>query len=612
MINDLLLEVGIENFPSELTGLVKRVLDEEFSKTLYFNHIHFDKITVESTKKRFVLIVRNLQVGDTEIEDLLSFFKESIPKIIANVTIPIYNEVDSRKCHFIHYITWIQCVFHDKLIHFDQTDDIYENKSNEKEYFQIDSIQDYRKTLENNSILLELEERKNQLSIKANKLVREHGDNLYRPKKLIDFYSNIYDYPEPHIGRFDSNYLVLQDELIHTILRNEFQVISVIDDNNSCSDYFVAIEEYQSNIDIDRYAQNINTRLEEVKNLLLEDLDRPLEAYVEELDNIPYIQFGSYKDKTKRLETYSKIIAEKLAVGKETIANTARLATLSKADLATNVVKEIPILKGTIGMIYALEQGEREIIAKGICEHYQPTFSNEELPATTSAKIVAFVDKLDEIITLYAMKEQGQDFDPLLVRRDALGIIDIVLGSKWILDMENTIQDGLFTLLKHSDIPINYKKILRPLINIIKINFKDSLIRKGHKFYIIDGIMEDADLDLYDLYSRVKAMSAITERSNHNFLRFIILLNEYEKRFFEEEREYTSCERIEEWEEMYDKNQYNDLFESVDQFRQEHKAIIKTILGQDQDKHINYDDILIPLNRIIRSIYNIDAVFIPD
>ncbi len=612
MINDLLLEVGIENFPSELTGLVKRVLDEEFSKTLYFNHIHFDKITVESTKKRFVLIVRNLQVGDTEIEDLLSFFKESIPKIIANVTIPIYNEVDSRKCHFIHYITWIQCVFHDKLIHFDQTDDIYENKSNEKEYFQIDSIQDYRKTLENNSILLELEERKNQLSIKANKLVREHGDNLYRPKKLIDFYSNIYDYPEPHIGRFDSNYLVLQDELIHTILRNEFQVISVIDDNNSCSDYFVAIEEYQSNIDIDRYAQNINTRLEEVKNLLLEDLDRPLEAYVEELDNIPYIQFGSYKDKTKRLETYSKIIAEKLAVGKETIANTARLATLSKADLATNVVKEIPILKGTIGMIYALEQGEREIIAKGICEHYQPTFSNEELPATTSAKIVAFVDKLDEIITLYAMKEKGKDFDPLLVRRDALGIIDIVLGSKWILDMENTIQDGLFTLLKHSDIPINYKKILRPLINIIKINFKDSLIRKGHKFYIIDGIMEDADLDLYDLYSRVKAMSAITERSNHNFLRFIILLNEYEKRFFEEEREYTSCERIEEWEEMYDKNQYNDLFESVDQFRQEHKAIIKTILGQDQDKHINYDDILIPLNRIIRSIYNIDAVFIPD
>ena len=612
MINDLLLEVGIENFPSELTGLVKRVLDEEFSKTLYFNHIHFDKITVESTKKRFVLIVRNLQVGDTEIEDLLSFFKESIPKIIANVTIPIYNEVDSRKCHFIHYITWIQCVFHDKLIHFDQTDDIYENKSNEKEYFQIDYFQDYRKTLENNSILLELEERKNQLSIKANKLVREHGDNLYRPKKLIDFYSNIYDYPEPHIGRFDSNYLVLQDELIHTILRNEFQVISVIDDNNSCSDYFVAIEEYQSNIDIDRYAQNINTRLEEVKNLLLEDLDRPLEAYVEELDNIPYIQFGSYKDKTKRLETYSKIIAEKLAVGKETIANTARLATLSKADLATNVVKEIPILKGTIGMIYALEQGEREIIAKGICEHYQPTFSNEELPATTSAKIVAFVDKLDEIITLYAMKEKGKDFDPLLVRRDALGIIDIVLGSKWILDMENTIQDGLFTLLKHSDIPINYKKILRPLINIIKINFKDSLIRKGHKFYIIDGIMEDADLDLYDLYSRVKAMSAITERSNHNFLRFIILLNEYEKRFFEEEREYTSCERIEEWEEMYDKNQYNDLFESVDQFRQEHKAIIKTILGQDQDKHINYDDILIPLNRIIRSIYNIDAVFIPD
>ena len=133
MSKDLLLEIGIDGFPSELTGLVKRVLDEEFSKILYTNHIHFDKIMVESTKTRIVLIAQNLIENESEIEDLYTFFKENIPNIITNVTIPIYHEVDPRKCHFIHYITWIQCVYHDQLIHFDQTDDIYDNKNNEKE-----------------------------------------------------------------------------------------------------------------------------------------------------------------------------------------------------------------------------------------------------------------------------------------------------------------------------------------------------------------------------------------------------------------------------------------------------------------------------------------------
>lgn len=610
MINDLLLEIGIDSFPSELTGLVKRVLDEEFSKILYTNHIHFDKIIVESTRTRIVLIAQNLMDNESEVEDLYTFFKENIPNIITNVTIPIYHEVDPGKCHFIHYITWIQCVYHDQLIHFDQTDDIYDSKINQKEYFQIDSIKDYRETLENNSILLELEKRKNQLTIKANKLVREYGHNLYKPKKLIDFYGNIYDYPEPHIGKFDPNYLILQDEIIHAILRNEFKVITVIDDNNSCTNYFVFIDEYQAKIDMDEFADSINKRLEELKNLLLEDLDYPFESYVEELSTIPYYEFGNYKDKTRRLETFSKIIGEELGVGKETIANAERLATLSKADLATKVVSEIPMLRGTIGMIYAQEQGEREIIAKGICEHYQPSYSDEELPGTTSAKIVGFVDKLDEIISLYILREQTNELDPLLIRSNALGIIDIILGAKWELDIEKTIQDGLFTIIKHTDYPINYKKLLQPLINIIKINFKDSLIRKGHKFYIIDGIMEDVEPDLYDIYNQVKAMTAITESSHNDFLRFIKLINEFEKKY-KVDTEINNCELIEEWKSLFDKKQYTEFFQSIDDYRMENEEEIRESM-KDTAISEKYYNILIPLNQMIQSIFNIEAAFIPD
>ena len=210
------------------------------------------------------------------------------------------------------------------------------------------------------------------------------------------------------------------------------------------------------------------------------------------------------------------------------------------------------------------------------------------------------------------MREQTQELDPLLVRANALGIIDIVLGSKWTLNIEKTILDGLFTLLKHSDVPINHKKLMQPLINIIKINFKDNLIRKGHKFYIIDGIMEDADFDLYDIYNRVKAMTAITESSDNDFLRFIILLNDYEKEYLNTDKDYEFTAEIIEWQELYEKKQYNDFFQSVEEFRKKNETTIKMILSKEIDHNESYDNIIIPLNRMIRSIYDIDAVFIPD
>lgn len=69
-------------------------------------------------------------------------------------------------------------------------------------------------------------------------------------------------------------------------LRNEFKVLTVIDDNNTCTNYFVFIDEYKATIDLDKFADSINERLEELKNLLLEDLDYPFESYVDELSSI--------------------------------------------------------------------------------------------------------------------------------------------------------------------------------------------------------------------------------------------------------------------------------------------------------------------------------------
>lgn len=612
MTNELLLEIGFDNFPAELIGLVKRVLDENFSTLLYSNHIHFDKLYVESTKKRIVLIVQGLDTTDeSSVTDIHGFFKENIPIIISNITIPIYHEIDSGKCQFINYISWIQCILFDHLIHFDQENVIYGKGNKQEEYVQIDSVKGFKESLANNSIILEIEERRSVLLNISKKLVREHGYKLYKPKKLVDRFSNLYDNPVAKLLKFDESCLALQDEIIHSILRNEFGLISVVNDHEHCTNYFISITEKTNPINPDELIYNINKKLTEVHQLLIDELDQPLEVFVEELKEIPYMDYGNYKEKTDRLVMFSKIIAEKLGVGKETILNTEKIAFLAKADLATNLVKEIPILKGTAGMIYARRQNESELIAKGISEHYQPSFSDEELPSTTAAKIVALVDKLDAIITQYLIREQTGSIDPLFIRRNALGAIDIILGAKWTLNVDRVLQDGLYSYFKNSSFIFDYDKVHQSLRNIIKINFRDSLIHKGHKFYIIDGIMEDAEFDLVDIYDRIKSITKVIEEdSNNEFLRFIYKINEFSKIKKEIGRDEIT-EFLIHTKELFHRKQYYEFFKSINEFRLTNEHSIREVLSQEKDD----DDLIstiVQLNQMIQSIYDIDSVFIPD
>lgn len=538
MKNNLLLEIGIENFPSAYLGLVKRTLDEDFTKALYFGGYSFDNISIESTKRRIIIIIediKNNKIVDIDkrrdIEDVL---REEIPKLISKIAIPVYEADDAHSSNFIDYITWIQCVYNNNIISFHEENPIYEdNDHDDKDYIKLTNIDDYKKALEAKYILMHKEKRREYYELRAKRLAREYGGELSENKYLIEQYVNIYDYPFPFIGKLKNKYLALEKEIIDSVLLEDFMLLPVVGDKGQSTIYYIgAVERYNKDNEelFSNISQRVEMRFKKIMDLYSEDLYQNFEDYIEDLKEIPAENnFGNYYDKTNRIVEISKLVGENLDVGEETLSNIETAAKLCKADLATNMVQEIPFLKGVMGMIYTQKYGEKPIVSKSIRDHYRPKYYLDILPESTSARVLSFSDKLDYITTYYLKNKDKDIFSETRELRNAgMGIVNIIIDAKWLmLDMNLMVRDVLYVFLKEGDVIFDYEQISDRIINYIKAKLRDELIKQGFRFYIIDGVMEKSKFDIYDIYLKVCNLTEIIKETNKEFLNYIHDIDEF-------------------------------------------------------------------------------------
>ena len=100
--------------------------------------------------------------------------------------------------------------------------------------------------------------------------------------------------------------------------------------------------------------------------------------------------------------------------------NSRRAAELAKCDLTCEMVKEFPELQGVIGGLYARAQGEPELVARAIYEHYKPAGMEDSIPATPEGRWVALADKLETLVGMFGIGNlPSGDKDPFALRRVA-------------------------------------------------------------------------------------------------------------------------------------------------------------------------------------------------
>jgi glycyl-tRNA synthetase beta chain len=266
---------------------------------------------------------------------------------------------------------------------------------------------------------------------------------------LIDETVFMVEHPVPVLGKLRDAHMVLPAELLKLVMKKQLKFFPVVTKDGLLHPYFVGVRDgLSSGNELVRggYQRVLEARFNDAAFFVGRDSSTSLESKLPLLERVTYQKaLGSMAQKAARVEELARWIGERLRqtapVDEQAVSRAAKLAY---ADLVTDVVKEFPELQGHMGGVYARKDGESEKVALAIEQFYYPVAAKSPAPATAEAAVVSLAGKLDSLAGCFAagMIPTGSA-DPYALRRQALGLIRIVLEKQLPLDLDEAIARAL-------------------------------------------------------------------------------------------------------------------------------------------------------------------------
>jgi len=264
---------------------------------------------------------------------------------------------------------------------------------------------------------------------------------------LLDEVTALVERPNVLLGQFEEIYLEVPQECLILTMKANQKYFPLLDANGKLTNKFLIV----SNINpadpsavIGGNERVVRPRLADAKFFFDQDRKKTLESRITSLNKVVYHnKLGSQGQRTERVGAIAIAIGNK--IGGADLASKAGLAAqLAKTDLITDMVGEFPELQGIMGRYYAQHEGLDNDVAFAIEDHYKPRFAGDDLPRNAVGIAVALADKLETLVGLFSIGEKPTgDKDPFALRRQALGIIRMLIENKLPLPFEQLIQDVL-------------------------------------------------------------------------------------------------------------------------------------------------------------------------
>ncbi|MEX3688126.1 MULTISPECIES: glycine--tRNA ligase subunit beta [Paraburkholderia] len=274
-------------------------------------------------------------------------------------------------------------------------------------------------------------------SIRAQLIEQAGSDKVVMPESLLDEVNSLVEWPVVYACKFEDEFLQVPQECLILTMQTNQKYFALTDDQGRLRSRFLIVSNIATQAPDEIVEGNervVRPRLADAKFFFEQDKKKPLADRVPLLANVVYHnKLGSQLQRVERLEALAGRIALMCSAD---IALAERGARLAKADLLTDMVGEFPELQGTMGTYYARHDGEPEDVAIACSEHYQPRFSGDALPATTTGTIVALADKLETLVGIWGigLAPTGEK-DPFALRRHALGVLRILVEKQLPLDL---------------------------------------------------------------------------------------------------------------------------------------------------------------------------------
>lgn len=456
------------------------------------------------------------QAGQPTVELL----KTMLPKLICSLSFPNNMRWGDLDFKFIRPIRWLVALLDDEIIPFEVANVKSGRVSRGHRFlsegeFSIANAADYVADCEKNFVVVDQEQRRMMITAEIEAVAKEHNGRAEITDDLLEEVLYLVEYPTALAGSFETKYLELPAEAVITPMRDHQRYFPVKNFDGQLLPLFITVRnggrEY---LDIVQHGNErvLKARLEDAQFFFNEDRKKTLEQHRDKLKTVVFQEgLGSVYEKTQRLEKLSAKIADMIRADSDDRSNALRAAQLSKADLVTGMVTEFTELQGVMGREYAKLDGENPAVATAIDEHYMPRFAGDAQPQSTAGRILSLADKIDNLVATFSrgLIPTGSQ-DPFALRRQALGIVNMLVEAQWSISISELVDEAMDLLGINDD--ERREKMQSDIADFMRLRLKN-VLSNDIRYDVIDAVLEDVD-DIYAVTLRAHAVERFLNAPN--------------------------------------------------------------------------------------------------
>ena len=567
MAKDLLFEIGAEEIPAgfmpNILGQLKQLAETKLNDA----HLPFESIATYGTPRRLALIVKGLadtsaeiserhkgpsasiaydadgnatkaaigfargkglDVADLVVEDGYIYAEtktagvpakdivtDMLPQLITGLNFPKSMHWGNLDAKFVRPVRWLVALLDEEVIPVEFATVKSGNVTRGHRFLGADEITiknaaSYVDTLKENFVMVDQDARRELISKQLHDIAASKNASIVWDDDLLEEINYLVEWPTALCGGFEESYLALPDAAIITPMKDHQRYFPLVDQEGKLLPMFLTVRNGSDHsIEVVQAGNErvLRARLDDAKFFFNEDRKKPL---IDRQDGLTKIVFqeglGNLADKTERLLKLGRVFGEECGLHEDAAVVLERATELAKTDLTTGMVTEFTELQGVMGKEYALLDGESPEVAEAIFEQYLPRFAGDVLPQTEAGKVLSIIDKVDNIVATFSrgLIPTGSQ-DPYALRRQTIGILNILLGSEWNISLRPIFKASMELL----NVPAEkQEELLGQVEEFFTLRLKNIFLDREVPHHVIDLLLSNNELSVADAEGLVNALLA--------------------------------------------------------------------------------------------------------
>ena len=567
MAKDLLFEIGAEEIPAgfmpNILGQLKQLAETKLNDA----HLPFESIATYGTPRRLALIVKGLgdtsaeiserhkgpsasiaydadgnatkaaigfargkglDVADLVVEDGYIYAEtktagvpakdivtDMLPQLITGLNFPKSMHWGNLDAKFVRPVRWLVALLDEEVIPVEFATVKSGNVTRGHRFLGADEITiknaaSYVDTLKENFVMVDQDARRELISKQLHDIAASKNASIVWDDDLLEEINYLVEWPTALCGGFEESYLALPDAAIITPMKDHQRYFPLVDQEGKLLPMFLTVRNGSDHsIEVVQAGNErvLRARLDDAKFFFNEDRKKPLINRQDGLTKIVFQEgLGNLADKTERLLKLGRVFGEECGLHEDAAVVLERATELAKTDLTTGMVTEFTELQGVMGKEYALLDGESEEVAEAIFEQYLPRFAGDVLPQTEAGKVLSIIDKVDNIVATFSrgLIPTGSQ-DPYALRRQTIGILNILLGSDWNISLRPIFKASMELL----NVPAEKQdELLGQVEEFFTLRLKNIFLDREVPHHVIDLLLSNNELSVADAEGLVNALLA--------------------------------------------------------------------------------------------------------